>query len=272
MYMNPLITICIVNYNSSDFILNTLYCLKKITLNKYKVIIRDNNSQIKDFKNLKEGIIDYSYVQLYRVENFNYTGSLAHGIAINELIQKIDTKFGVILDADCTFLYKNWDVILINELNDDYPIIGTQASIGEESFKFDDFPLMFAILFDAKIMKNLSINFKPRNIEEFKDTGYELREKYLQKGYKGKLLRFNSTRIFKQGPFRKLIVSEFYFDNYQEIFASHFGRGSTLGSAKFNKGYKRYMYKFPILGPIILKSKGKREKKKWIKICQNLVS
>lgn len=37
--MSVLITICIVNYNSSDFTLTTLYCLKKITINKYKVVI-----------------------------------------------------------------------------------------------------------------------------------------------------------------------------------------------------------------------------------------
>ena len=40
---------------------------------------------------------------------------------------------------------------------------------------------------DADIMKNLQIDFTPENIKEFKDTGYELKKKYLQKGYKGKL-------------------------------------------------------------------------------------
>jgi GT2 family glycosyltransferase len=90
--MKNLITVCIVNYNSSDFILNTLYCLKNITKNSYKVIIRDNNSILKDFLNLKKKIRNYSNVELYRVDNFNYRGSLAHGIAINDLIKKIDTK------------------------------------------------------------------------------------------------------------------------------------------------------------------------------------
>ena len=83
-----------------------LYCLKKTTKNTYKVIIRDNNSKKKDYKNLKENIKKCPNVNLYRVENFNLHGSEAHSVAINDLITKIDTKFGVLLDADFTFLYK----------------------------------------------------------------------------------------------------------------------------------------------------------------------
>jgi len=52
--MSVLITIRIVNFNSYDFILNTLNCLKKITNNKYKVIIRENNSKIEDYLNLEK--------------------------------------------------------------------------------------------------------------------------------------------------------------------------------------------------------------------------
>ncbi|MBA7506943.1 hypothetical protein ES706_05658 [subsurface metagenome] len=31
---------------------------------------------------------------------------MAHGIVLNDLKQKIKTKIGIILDIDCTFLYK----------------------------------------------------------------------------------------------------------------------------------------------------------------------
>ena len=62
--MNELLTICITNYNSSEFVLNTLYCLKKLTKNDYKVIIRDNNSKIRDFLNLKENSPVFKYQSL----------------------------------------------------------------------------------------------------------------------------------------------------------------------------------------------------------------
>ena len=265
--MNPLLTICSINFNSSDFLINTLYCLEKITKNTYKVIIRDNNSNIKDFSNLERKIHKYLNVELYRVENFNYTGSLAHGIAINDLVNKIDTKYGVILDADCTFLYKDWDEILINKINGEYPIIGTQPPIGGTSKKPGDFPLMFAILFDTKILKELKIDFRPNKQV---DTGYQLRNKFLENGYKGKLLLFKNTREYKLGPFRNILCSEYYLNGYDGIFASHFGRGSSLGMAKYLKGWKKRIYNFPIFGSYLLKTKGKRERKNGLKYVKHL--
>jgi len=267
--MEYTITICIVNFNSSEFVLNTLYCLDKITKNTYKVIIRDNNSKLQDFLNLKKNVEDRSNVELYRAENFNHIGSIAHGLAINDLLKKINSKYGVILDADCTFLIKNWDEILLNEINDEYPIIGTQAP--SLSDKPQDFPLMFAILFDAKIMKQLNINFMPKNIEEFQDTGYELRKKYIAEGYKSKLLLDRNTRVYKLGPFKSLICVEYYFKDYKHIFASHFGRRSTLGLNKYLRTNNRKFYQIPVIGAYLLKKKGKKEKEEWISICKNIV-
>ncbi|KKM95640.1 hypothetical protein LCGC14_1186110 [marine sediment metagenome] len=267
-----LITVCIVNYNSSDFIINTLYCLEKLTKCKYKVIIRDNNSKIKDFLNLKKKIRKISNVQLYRVENFDYKGSLSHGIALNDLIGRIDTKYGVFLDADCTFLHKNWDEILINELDNDHPIIGTQASKYPNHKKFADFPFMYAILFDVNIFKRLGINFKPIDIKKGKDTGYQMRERYLSNGFKGKILIFKNTREYKSGPFHRYICGEYYLEGYEEIFACHFGRGSTLGKNKYLNTSKKKYYKLPLIGSHLLKLKGKREKNGWIKICRIIVN
>ena len=265
--MNYLITICIVNFNSAEFVLNSLYCLEKITKNLYKVIIRDNNSEIKDYINLKQNILDYPNVELYRVENFDLLGSLAHGTAINDLIGRIDTMYGVVLDADCTFLYKNWDDILIKELTEECPIIGTEA----HKSKSQGFPLMYAIFFDANIMKNLQIDFRPKGELPKKDTGYRLREGYQKEGYDSKLLNLKQTRFYKEGPFHKLIVAEYYLNNYESIFASHYSRGSTLGKNKYRRTKKNKFYSLPLIGNHLLISKGKREKKKFIKICQKIV-
>ena len=240
--MNELLTICITNYNSSEFVLNTLYCLKKLTKNDYKVIIRDNNSKIRDFLNLKKKIHLYSNINLYRVNNFNFKGSMAHGLALNDLTSKIDTRYGVILDADCTFLHKDWDDILIKEINDEYPIIGTQAPKHPNGIKPQDFPYMFGLLFDNNIMKKLNVDFRAEDAR-FKDTAYKLKETYIQNGFKGKLIYFKSTRNFKSGPFRKLICGEFYLNGYKQIFACHFGRGSSLGIWKYYRGWKKNIFR-----------------------------
>ena len=272
--MKEKLTICTVNFNSSDFILTMLYCLKKITKNNYKVIIRDNNSKKKDYCNLEKNIKKYSNVNLYQVENFNLYGSEAHGVAINDLIPKIDTKYGVILDADFTFLHKNWDEILISEISEEYPIIGTQPS--EFSRRPLDFPYVYGILFDTEIFKKLNVDFKPVLIDAtspiIKDTGDKLRELYLKKGYRGKLITDKRTTIYKLGPFHKINCSEFYLNGHNQIFGSHFKRGSTVNKSKYIKNKGITIFKIPIFGYQLLKIKVKREKKKWIKICKRIVN
>ncbi|MHA1758482.1 MAG: glycosyltransferase [Promethearchaeota archaeon] len=275
--MNELLTICIVNYNTADFILNTLFCLKKLTKNPYKVIIRDNNSNLKDFLKLKKFTHKISYISLYRIENFNYRGSMAHGIALNDLIKKIDTKYGVILDADFTFLHKNWDEILIDQLDSEHPIIGTQPPIGPNSKKPIDFPLMFGLLFDNDIFKKLKIDFRPKNPSNFIDTGYDLRNKYLRNKYRGKIIKYKNTRYYKKGPFRNVICAEYYLNGYSKIFGSHFGRGASLGAQKYLKTRLGKLYTISFFGirnisKFFLKERGKWEKRKWIKICRDIIN
>lgn len=297
--MKDLITVCIVNYNSSDFVLNSLYCLEKLTKNKYKVIIRDNNSNLRDYLNLEQKIIQFSNVLLYRVENFNYSGSVAHAIALNDLIKKIDTKYGVIMDADFTFLHKHWDGILIKELSEESPIIGTQPHINFGPYQKPlDFPHIFGILFHTKTLKQLQIDFKPDTFNKKEDTSFQIRKHYLHNGFKAKLILFknsknnvkklkkniatngynekiilyNSFWKYKKGPFHKVTCAEYYLKEYKEIFASHFSRGSTVNRSKYSTGWKKFIYIIPFIGYYFLKSKVKRDKNKWIKICKKLAN
>ena len=126
-------------------------------------------------------------------------------------------------------------------------------------------------------MQSLEIDFRPegdpRDLKTFKDTAWQVEEKFLGNGYKPKLISMKSTRFYKTGPFHKLIgVAEYYLDGYHDIFASHFGRGTTLGRAKYRKGWKKRIYAIPKVGGALIRSKGKREKKKWIKICRKIIN
>ncbi len=273
----PLITVCISSHNDSEFVLNTLYCLKHITKNKYKVIIRDNDSDKNHSDYLRKNIRKYPNIELYKVKNLNLVGSMAHGTSLNDLVKRIDTKIGVILDADFTFLYKNWDEILINEISEEYPIIGTQAS--EFSRKDLDFPYVYGILFNFEIFKKFKVDFKPSkpsfigdNSPIIKDTGYKLRELYLKHGYKGKLITNKRTTIYRLGPFHKINCSEFYLDGYDRIFGSHFKRGSTVNTSKYIGKKRITVFKIPIIGYQLLRLKVKREKMRWIKTCKLIVS
>lgn len=94
----------------------------------------------------------------------------------------------------------------------------------------------------------------------------------MRPGYHGKVIKLKSTRKYKNGPFADIIgIDEYYLDGEKAIFASHFGRGSTLGASKYMKGKKAYFYKTPFVGPYFLKKKGEKEKKEWIKTCKLII-
>lgn len=277
-----LITILTCNFNTSDFLINTLYSLKKLTKNKYKVIIRDNNSKYEDYFKLFNYTKDFNNIELYRVEGFKIRGSLAHGMALNDLFLKVKTKYCVILDPDFTFLIKNWDDILINELDEKCPIIGTQGP----RFKYQDFPYIFGILFKSNIFKELEIDFRPKTSEKNPntDTGYKLREKCLNSGYNGKLLKIKDTRFHKSGPFHDINCQEFYLNGYKKIFASHFFRGHSSGFWKYYSANKKKISQIPFIGKKLVslkiidkilgrmaKIKGLKEKSKWLKRCRKIV-
>jgi GT2 family glycosyltransferase len=259
-------SILIVNFNSSEFIEISLYALAKLTKNPYKVYLIDNGSKKKDYKNLLRICKKYPNISIERWET-DLRGSLAHGTALNHLIKKVDTPYFSILDADATWLKKDWDETLIRKLKGNIKVIGTQAP----QFKPQDFPLMFAILFETRTFKKINIDFRPKNIDLKQDTGYELKEKYLKAGYPGKVIDMKNTREFHKGPFRNLIVAEYYFTKKKEIFASHFGRGSTMGANKYLNTQQNLFYQIPIIGKLLLDYKGTKEKNEWIRICKKII-
>lgn len=266
-YSSVKTSILIVNYNSSDFIELSLYALKKLSRYPYKVLIGDNNSEKRDYENLISFSKKYDNIDIEKYET-KLTGSIAHGTALNKLIHKVNTPYFSVLDADATWLVNGWDELLINELNEKVKAVGTQAPLK----KAQNFPLMFAILFETETFRKLDIDFRPKKGNHRLDTGWELSEKYLNAGFTGKNLEYLNTRTYKKGPFQNIIAGEYYLNqNYNTIIASHFGRGSSLGKAKYNKSYKKIIYKIPYFGSIMLRKKGIKERNKWLKICKNII-
>jgi glycosyltransferase involved in cell wall biosynthesis len=272
MASNYKLSILIVNFNSADFIAVSLKSLFALTKNDFKVHIVDNGSRRRDFRRLLKIVARYDSRNNIFVEGWKTSlrGSLAHGTVLNYLVKKVDTPYFAILDADALWLRKNWDEILISRINDRVKVFGTQAFIN--STKPIDFPLMFAILFETKTFRELNIDFRPQNVAAYQDTGYELREKYLNHNFSGGLLNIKSTRNYKQGPFKDIIADEYYLSGDLNIFASHFGRGSTLGAAKYLSTKYRFWYKLPVLGRLLLKIHGGKEKLAWINICRQIIN
>jgi hypothetical protein len=91
----------------------------------------------------------------------------------------------------------------------------------------------------------------------------------LSKGYCSKILETKNTREYKKGPFRSVICTEYYLKGYDDIFACHFGRGSTSGAGKYKD--RNFLFKVPIVRHFTRKLKGKSEKKDWLAICRNVI-
>lgn len=269
------VTVVMVNFNSSDFLKLSLFTLEKLTRNKYKVMICDNGSSWLDKKKIKRLVTKYQNAELFFRKQSDM-GSTGHGEALNILIDKIDTPYGAIIDADATFLIKNWDEVLINQLDDKVKVIG--ASPHKNAYKWPlDFPITCIALFDTKTFKSLEVNMRPEILRIGKmgqDVGWEMHEKFLKSGYIGKVLELRNTQEFREGPFGSVICSTYYLEGYDDIFASHFGKGSTLGIAKYRiakyKELNRFL-NFPIINYMASKIIAYQERQKWLAICRQIV-
>lgn len=256
----PLLTILTVNYNTADFIEVMLYAFKRLTANSYQVIICDNGSSERDLLRLVSVVQQYDNVEvIFRKQSAH--GSIGHGEAMDILTANVATPYFVTMDSDASFLYVHWDKLLLARINEKVKVIGTQAP-GD---KPKDFPLVFAVLFETATFRQTGAKFLPevddKGSSKGKDTGWEIRELYLARDFVGEVLEFRSTRTFRNGPFSDMLVAEFYLKGVDDIFVSHYGRGSSSGLAKHNKWWRS----LPLIGLLLARSRAKWERISWIK-------
>ncbi|MGR3292436.1 MAG: hypothetical protein ACUZ9M_00300 [Candidatus Scalindua sp.] len=226
----------------------------------------DNGSGDSDLLCLAKVVQQYENVELiFRKQSA--PGSIGHGEAMDILVSKVETPYFVTMDSDASFLLKHWDELLLSRLNEKVKAIGTQAP-GD---KPKDFPLMFAVLYEAAAFRSSDAKFLP-DMDAFKsgnltDTGWEIRERFLASAYVGEVLEFRNTRSWKGGPFSDMLVAEFYMDGNENIIASHYGRGSSSGLAKHNQWWRS----IPIAGSLLARGRARWERKTWIERVRSII-
>ena len=239
---------------------------KKLTKNPYKMIICDNGSKKKDIKKLKCIEKSNSNIEvIYRKQTS--AGSFGHAQALDILIEKVTTPYFVVMDADAVFLLRDWDEKMLSQINDEVKAIGTPPVTSKKIIKYRDFPIMFATLYDTYTYKNLKVSFMPdeKNFNTGMDTGYEISERFIANGKRGICFEEKSTRIYKDGPYAGVICAEYYSN--RELIASHFGRGASLGNAKYLKKFR-----VPLIGKLLRTIIGKYQKDKWIRISMETIN
>lgn len=248
-----MITILIPHYNASRFLDTVLHSVQLLTDSDYRTIICDNGSSDRELKEIYQ-LVKYPFMLVYNQQTS--AGSIGHGEAMNKLLGMVETKYAVFLESDAIFLKKGWDRIMLKELRGKVKAVG--CPMPENPLRPTDFPSVFATMFDMDAFRELEIDMMPRDIYQGQDIGWEMREKFLKAGYQGLCFETRNTRTWQEGPFRDVLCTEHYF--MDELMASHFGRGSTLGEAKY-KGLPKWMRE----------RMGRKEIEEWLGICRRII-
>ena len=249
------ITIC---FNSADFVSAQADSLYKLSDDKFDYIVFDNGSNINELSKLlklKEKYNDLKIVISPKVYN---QGSLAHGYGLDEAVKFVQTDFFMILDSDCSLLLKSWDKLLLNKFDESTSVLGVKTTNREE-IPQNRLMIVRKSLFDKLKITNMPSFKSGERIIPLNDTSSDIIR--LKKISDFKLLEYKNTRFSKKMSFSNLKgVEEYYIDN--KLLASHFGRGSSLGAAKYSK----------ILPKFLRKIIGYYDKRKWLNIVDDLIT
>jgi len=260
------ITVVTVHYNSFEFIRLMYESFLALSRERFQMMICDNGSNFFHKMRLRKYFEGKPNVRLFLREQGHEPASYCHARGLDLLLAKVTTEYAVIMDSDCVFLAKNWDSLMINAMQS-CEIIGTAAAQNYTGKRIGGytFPLPFAMLLRMGTFRSLGVSFMPGDITLGQDTAWQLKEAYENKKLPWRVLEARNTREYKEGPFRDLIVAEFYFEG--ALIASHFGRGSTCGAAKY-----RGRIDIPILSAIFRRIRGNSEKIRWIKRCRDIIA
>ena len=212
---------------------------------------------IKDYRRLLE---EKDVDVIFRLQSAS--GSIAHAEALDILIEKVNTKYTVIMDSDCVLLMRGWDKYMINQMKNKIQIVGS-AEIEDVNVNRlgTSFVLPFLCMFNTKTYKSLNISCLPGDIKNGQDVCWEWEKKYKEKNFGCSKFIGKSTRRNNKIEFSDLVGVENYYTKDNKIIASHFGRGSSLGFAKYKSWYFKTI---PYLSKILNNFYGQSQINKWI--------
>lgn len=91
--------------------------------------------------------------------------SMNHARALNLAQNYIKNEYVIFIDADMAILYKNWDQIIINELNKCDCFGG---AFGNRLRKYRNFPSVYLFAFRSHILNKVKLDFLPELLENKK--------------------------------------------------------------------------------------------------------
>ena len=269
--MPPRLSVLVANHNSSVFVELSMLALRELTEGSYQVLITDDGSRPDDVARLEAVVAREPSARLFHLPPEPRGGSWAHAAALDFLVERVDTPFTAVLDADCTPLMLGWDSYLIDQLDEATKIIGSRLADGESGGKPTDFPTPFLALFETEAYRQLGISAMPEEPTSVRDTCWQWRPKYLEAGYRGKTLGVVNTRYEPSPPFEGLVCGIFFGDDGRTV-GSHFGRGSSptgKRSLRFPARVERLLRR--VGAQRVLAREWEQQRDRWREICLGLI-
>lgn len=84
--------------------------------------------------------------------------SMNHGVSLNLAMKYIESKYVIFTDVDIAILYKNWDEVIINELNE-YDCFG--GAFSNSLRRYRNFPSVYFFTFRSDILDKVKLDFRP---------------------------------------------------------------------------------------------------------------
>lgn len=101
--------------------------------------------------------------------------SMNHAAALNLAQEYIESDYVIFIDVDMAILYKNWDDIIVKELNK-YDCFG--AGFPSSLRKYRNFPSVYLFAFRSHILNKVKLDFSPKFLEgKSSISNYKLKEK-----------------------------------------------------------------------------------------------
>jgi hypothetical protein len=150
-------TLCSLVYNNSDYLFYQEKICRKIAKYDYKRIIIGSGENLEEREKLKKlqntSVLDGSWIN-------NFSGSQAHGIAVNEIFKHINTEFAIILDLDIVPLIPNWDEMLLNQLKNGIDVIGVPYNPLHGRRRIQNMPTVFFFAFNVQKIQDAKLDFR----------------------------------------------------------------------------------------------------------------
>lgn len=208
----------------------------------------DDKVNVKKIDEIIKNISDQGLEVKKIINNKKSSYPEGHGINLDVLYRNFTSKYCAFVDCDVAFLEKNWDKILIDEIEKDKKLIAIGSEYSFDSGKYQNFPNVIFSFCKTKDLISLNIDFT-KNIKKiitnkedcvyfgvkegkeiFLDTAWDFCYKSKKNGYESKVLKIISPRIESTRDKMKFMKEgmrgeEFQFDNTPLL--THIGRSSS---------------------------------------------